>query len=277
MLLIEFVATYADQRDIREGTVGQYLWSVRSLEKFLGRPSSVADLQPEIVNRWLRHLGENASPYTVRSKRCQMLVLWRAAADEGLVAPPPRRIRAPRLPERLVRTLDAAGVHTLLDFVRTLPGRLNSRPRAGYLATLIAATCDTALRQSDLHRLTWDQVQQAHGRLQIVQVKTGRRRWVVFSDATMVALSEFCGGDRGPIWPRGDRTAVTREIRQAAVACGLGKVTHTDLRRSAIRSVEEQQAGAGWIFAGHESDSTTRRWYLPKDLQYDSLPKPRLG
>lgn len=118
-----------------------------------------------------------------------------------------------------------------------------------------------------------ESVEKSSGRLQIVQVKTGRRRWVVLSEATRAAIRAWA--QPGLIWPRVRVDRVTREIQAAAKACGLEKLTHTDLRRSAIRSVEEQQAGSGWIFAGHESDSTTRQWYLPKDLVYDSLPRPR--
>jgi len=240
MRLVDYVTRYALDRDIREGTVEQYRLTVRSLEKFLGRSPSVEDLQPETINSWLRMIGEKCSPYTVKSKRAQLLVLWRAAADDELSPPPPRKIRRPKLPE------------------------------------LVLVTLDSALRQSDLHRLDWSQVLDAGGRLQIVQRKTGRRRWVHMSEPTMAELTSYMRGFSGSLWPMADRGAVTRDLRAAAVAAGLGRITHTDLRRSAIRSVEEQQAGAGWIFAGHESDSTTRKWYLPKDLVYDSLPRPRL-
>lgn len=276
MRLVDYVARYALDRDIREGTIEQYRLTVRSLEKFLGRSPDVGDLQPEVINSWLRMIGEKCSPYTVKSKRAQLLVLWRAAADDELSPPPPRKIRRPKLPERVVRTLDAEGVRRLLAQIATTHGTIAGRPRPTYLRTLVLVTLDSALRQSDLHRLDWAQVLDAAGRLQIVQRKTGRRRWVHMSEPTMEELTSYMRGFSGSLWPMADRGAVTRDLRAAAVAAGLGRITHTDLRRSAIRSVEEQQAGAGWIFAGHESDSTTRKWYLPKDLVYDSLPRPRL-
>jgi integrase len=277
MVLREWLSTYADARDIRPGTIDQYGWVIRSLEKFLGRLATQEDLTPETINRWLREIGERLSPYTVTSRRRQILVLWRSLSDEGQCPPPPRQIRRPKLPERIVRTLDATGVLALLGQVRSLPGTLGGRSRAGYLETLILATCDSALRQSDLHRLEWSEVRESRGRLQLIQQKTGRRRWVIFSDHTLDAMGRYMEGQSGLLWPRVERTAVTREIRAAAMAAGLGKVTHTDLRRSAIRSVEEQQPGSGWIFAGHESDQTTRKWYLPKDLQYQNLPRPTLS
>ena len=160
-----------------------------------------------------------------------------------------------------------------MHYLSSLSGTIAGRPRGAYLASLVKATLDTALRQSDLHKLELHAVIASEGRLQIVQVKTGRRRWVVLSAETIAEVCQWA--QPGLIWPRVRRDRVTREIQSAARSCGLGRLTHTDLRRSAIRSVEEQMPGSGWIFAGHESDSTTRTWYLPKDLEYQRLPRPR--
>lgn len=272
MTVENFVSQYAITRDIKDSTADQYRWTVRSLSQFLERPAQLSDLHPDTVNRWLKSLSGSLSPFTIHSRRGQLLVLWRAAIEMGKVSDEPKQIRRIKRPERVIRTINVDEARLLVHYLSCLSGSIAGRPRGAYLASIVKATLDTALRQSDLHRLDLCAVGKSLGKLQIVQVKTGRRRWVYLSADT---LSSLGWAQEGPIWPRVRRDRVTREIQLAARACGLGRLTHTDLCRSAIRSVEEQAPGSGWIFAGHESDSTTRQWYLPKDLQYEGLPKPK--
>lgn len=273
MTIDNFVAQYANYRDIRPGTIEQYKYTVKSLSRFLNRPAQLQDLHPDTVNRWLRSLSGKLSPFTIHSKRGQLLVLWRAAIEMQKVEEAPRTIRSIKRPERVVRTINPDEAALLVHYLSCLTGSIAGRPRGPYLVSLVRATLDTSLRQSDLHLLDWEATEKSDGKLQIVQVKTRRRRWVYLSQETLELIRPWA--QSGPIWPRKRRDRVTREIQSAARACGLGRLTHTDLRRSAIRSVEEQSPGSGWIFAGHESDATTRTWYLPKDLQYDGLPRPK--
>lgn len=115
------VEQYRLTRHIRPATVAQLHYTVRSLEKHLGREPTTADLVDDTVNRWLAAASETRlSLHTVRSKRRQLLTLWRAAVELGL-ARPPGRIRPVKAPplvptawsrEELGQLLDAAARKT---------------------------------------------------------------------------------------------------------------------------------------------------------------------
>ena len=273
MTLQMLLSHYANYRDIRPSTIRQYELSVRSLTKFLGREATTEDLTSDTVNRWLRSL--DLSPFTIRCHRRQLLAIWRGGADLDLLAGPPKGIRRIATPERVIRTLTSDECQKLVTVASRARGKIAGLPAAWYLETFIRATLDTAMRKSDLHGLDRQRVITARGRLEIVQVKSKRRRVVRLSGATLTAVKALAS-DGPKIWPEPRRELLTRWIRRLAIQAGIGHVTHTDLRRSAIYAVEKQAPGTGWLFAGHSCDQITRQWYLPAGVEYDRLPKPDL-
>jgi integrase len=274
-LLTEFLdQEYTAARDVRPNTITQYHWVIRCFAKHLGRPAKLSDLNRVAVNAWLVSIGNQLAADTVKSRRMTILSLWRLAAELGYVDSP-RLIRQARKRDRILKTIGPDDVRRLVAAARQLPGEIHGIGRAVMMTTLITATWETALRQSDLFALDWPMVRAADGRLQIVQIKTGHRRWVHFSGELLNEIAAWHPGS-GPVWPHLSGAGMLRNLRWACRLAGLPPVTHTDLRKAAITEVERRQPGSGWIFAGHSSPATTQGWYIDGASAYRDIRGPRL-
>lgn len=273
MTIEMFLKMYYQQvRDVRESTIQQYSWCVLSFSKWLGRPAEIDDLGQDVVNGWIRHLTSTLSRETAKSRRMTLLSIWNAAAALGYTKARTTGIRIVKTPAHIVRSLSSEQCHAIVDVISRLHGTLFGYPKSAYLSSLVKATLETSLRQSDLHLLEWPDVRDSGGRLQIVQFKTGVRRWVFLSQGLLREISAW-HGTAGLVWPRGERGTIGRILQRVGRELNL-RLTHTRLRQTAITDVERQQAGAGWLFAGHASPETTRRWYTDFDRVADGLPRP---
>lgn len=273
MTLDDFVGTYADFRPIRPSTESQYRYCVLSLERFLGRPATLADLTPEIVNPWLRHLAASGSVYTAHSRRCTLLSIWRLAAELGHIDPP-RRVRRVKRPEHLIDAISAEQCRELVAATAGLRSKFRGYCWRDLMRTWIVAALETALRPGDMLSLQWSQLSATGGRFALIQQKTGKARRVAFSQSLMRDIGTW-HKPTGLVWPI-SRQSAGRRIKLVGERIGLAGLTHTDLRKAAITDVERQCPGAGWIFAGHASPATTQSWYIDSEAAYCGVPAPSL-
>ena len=146
----EYARGYALLHDVRPETVAQYRITADLFERWAGHPARLAELDERSVSAWLRDYSATAAPSTVRSKRNQILALWRAAADEGLCEAPTLRVRGgrvPRLPveawtfDEVVKLLQASG--GVKRFHRC------GLPRRVWWPLAIRVAWDTGLRWGD--------------------------------------------------------------------------------------------------------------------------------
>jgi site-specific recombinase XerD len=91
MKLRDFIERYLLNRDVSDGYADQLKWLDNALTTATGKPPTIFDLTPTYVNQYLKATREKLSPSTRRSRRRMILILWRAAADEGLIPEPPAR------------------------------------------------------------------------------------------------------------------------------------------------------------------------------------------
>lgn len=263
---------YALIRDVRDSTIDQYGWCVLSFSKFLGRPALLSDLRHDVVSAWIKWLCGRGSKETAKSRRMTLLSIWSAATALGYAPARSGVVRPVKVPNRVVRSLTTEQCADVMSETRKLRGRLFRCRKAPYMTTLVRATLETSMRQSDLHILEWPDVVACHGTLQLVQIKTGVRRWAFMSRELLNEIAAW-HGPHGLIWPRGERGTIGKILQKIGLKLGI-RLTHTRLRVAAITDVERQQAGAGWIFAGHASPATTRTWYTDFDRVADSIPRP---
>lgn len=263
---------YAQARDVRESTIKQYAWCILSFSKFLGRPALLSDLRQDAVNEWVKWLCSRGSRETAKSRRMTLLSIWNCAAALGYVNRRTEFIRTVKTPQRIVKSLTQEQCLQIMQEARNLRGRLFRCPKGQYMASLIRGTLETSLRQSDLHALEWPDVLANRGRLQIVQRKSGIRRWVFLSEDLLAKIGKWHGPD-GLIWPRGDRATVGKILQQIGRKMGI-RLTHTRLRVASITDVERQSPNAGWRFAGHSCPTTTQRWYTDLDMSAEGIPRP---
>ena len=138
----------------------------------------------------------------------------------------------------------------------------------------IRVTLETSLRPSDMHKIDWDELKDRNGEVKIVQHKTSYRRLVRVSTDTMEYMKTW-HRKHGPLFPRPGSSTIAHTIKRIGVNAGIPWMNHTVLRKTAITAVDAVSPGSGWIFAGHRSPATTRRWYTDADRVAAELPIPK--
>jgi integrase len=274
--LLVFVDDYSLENDITKSSIEQYQIAVNRFSVWLGRPAMTTDLEPQKVNAFLRDYAEQVSAHTAQSKRRSLLVLWRAAAEKGLVELP-GKIRQIKAQKTLRDYWSLDQVRQLVTVTSALTGRLPvvEINRADYFTGLVLAAYETGLRMADLLKLERSCLDEDW--FPVTMQKTGLVHWCRLNPETKRVITrtydDFAPPRRlcWPTWGRGDAASqaklVRRELWKAMKIAGL---TASDgpfkmLRRSSINAVDQLQPGAGQRQAGHTSATTTQRWYLSDD------------
>lgn len=246
MRLVEFVDVYATTRELASETIRQYRTTAERLEVWAGEAVHLHDLNEMLVSAFLRDYGRAVRPSTVRSKRTQIMALWRAAADEYLCDPPTRRVRSARVPWEPRDSWVVDEVRELLRAAGKLPRTFrNGLPRAHWFDLAIRIAWDTGLRWGDqvtLHRgdLCGDVVV-------VSQHKTRRPVCSRLSASTMAALNQSL--ERFPrelLTPwAGSRETFNAQVRRLVEKAGVRPGTWKWLRRGSATDVEIQEPGRG--------------------------------
>lgn len=265
---------YAQQRDVKPSTIDTYLGVIRQFKVFLGRDPRANDLSRDIVNAWLSCLQQTLSPFTADSRRMTILSLWNVAHSLGMVDRPDG-IRTIKKPDILIRTLSSQQIELVILICRNLAGTMGALdvPRRDYMTTWVQMTLETSLRPSDMVRIKWPELRDSDGMIQLVQRKTGYRRYVRVS-GSLLDLIRCWHGPSGDLFARVGSSTISHTIKRVGRQAGVHWLNHTALRRTSITAVESVAPGSGWIFAGHRSPATTRRWYTDADRLAQAIQVP---
>lgn len=248
---------YSVQRPLAPETLRQYQISVDLFDRWSGGPVALSDLDEMAVSEWLRDLALTRSPSTCRSKRTQIVALWRAAADDGLCDPPRRRIRSVRVPWRPPVAFTYDEVRRLVAAAETLP-RWHScgLRRAAWWSLAIRVAWDTALRLGDETRLRVDQIG-ADGTIALTQHKTGAPWIGRLSPSTLTLARETVAQcPRGVLLPwRGSHETFSAQFARIVKRAGVRLGTWRWLRRGSATDAELLERGAGARQLGHRPGS----------------------
>jgi len=248
-----YARDYGLLRDVRPETLRQYQISADLFERWAGGPVRLEELDEQSVSAFLRDYSATAAPPTVRSKRTQILALWRAAADDGLCDPPTRRVRSVRVPRRPVVAWERAEVERLLAACQALPRwhRCGLR-RSVWWDLAIRVAWDTGLRWGDLVALPVEAVR-ADGAVVWSQAKTGSLIACRLQPSTLAALLaslEACPRSLVCPWPASHET-FTDQVARLVKKAGIRPGTWKWIRRGSGTDVELQQGGAGHLHLGN--------------------------
>lgn len=268
---------YSLIRDVKPGTLRQYVIVADLVERWAGRPVRLDELDEQSVSEWLRDYSATVKPHTVKGKKAMLLALWRAAADDGLAPEPSsRRVRRVRVPELVPTAWTKAEVERLLAAAATLPRKHRcGLSRASWWDLAIRVAWDSGLRWADLVALRVDAIGD-DGAAAVTQEKTAKVSSFRLSASTMAALRaslKACPRDLVCPWPASGETfrdQVTRLVAKAGIRAG----TWRWIRRGSGTDVELQLDGAG-----HRHLGNTRRVF---DQSYGDptiigrqIPSPR--
>lgn len=278
--------SYALLRDVRPETLRQYQIVADLFERWAGGPVLLEQLDETSVSAWLRDYAATAKPATVRSKKAQILALWRAAADDGLAPEPTaRRVRRVRVPAQVVTAWTRDEVEQLLRAAAGLPRRHRSgMSRAAWWDLAIRVAWDSGLRWGDLVALRVDAIR-PDGTCTVVQSKTGRPTTFRLSQATLEALAATlrdCPRALACPWPASHET-FNAQARRLVARAGIRPGTWKWIRRGSGTDVEAQADGAGCrhlgntpaVFAASYGDQAIlgRRTPAPRELLVAALAR----
>lgn len=260
MQLLSALEQYALARSLSRGAEYQMRRSVILYSLYRRRTTTVDDLEPEAVSRWLQHLQETHSQRTVAGHRANVLALWRDLANRELVAPPNRVRRVSRPdPCPVAWTLDE--LESVLRQCEQLRGTFRSRPasRSVYCRTLVLSAYDTGLRRSDLWRLRREQIR-PDGSIVLRQQKTGRTHCPRLRDCALEGIHELpgdvplqCPYSSASDWYRWWKSAV---IGPAGVRPGaLQQIRRTGATHLAVSHPEAVQR-----YLGHRTPQMSRHY-----------------
>lgn len=256
--LRDYLAEYALTHEIDAETLRQYRISVGLFDRWYesrhGRAVGLDDLDELEVSAWLRdYAAEGRASSTVRSKRTQIVSLWKAAADDGYVEPPRRRIRSVRVVLKDPEAWTREEVRRLLDVCQGLPRRHKcGLRRSVWFSLAVRLAWDTGLRWGDLIRLRVDQVT-ADGFVALPQHKTKRIVVCRISPSTIELLRQtLVDVPREVIvpWPSSHET-FNDQVRLIVAKAGIRPGTWKWIRRAGATDVEIQLSGAASRFLGH--------------------------
>jgi integrase len=277
MYLSDFVSRYALARDCCAAYVQDLQATVEQLSKYAGRCLRLEDLESDFVNGWLASLKGRFSPRTIRNKRVNLCVLWRAAFNERLIEKPPERIRAIRVPQSIpigfLREELAALIH-VADDLRS--NWCDGTPRRLWFGSYFRGAYDTALRLGDMLDIEIPWIWPG-GYLSIVQNKTGRTHRVQFRQETLAMIYELVGSrTTGKVWS----LPVRREqffwwFRKLRERAGLPQGTSKWIRRSSASYVAAHYGyDAASEHLGHRSRELAQEHYLDPRIAWQQRPMP---
>ena len=245
---------YSLLRDVKPGTLRQYVIVADLVERWAGRPVRLDELDERSVSEWLRDYSATVKPHTVRGKKNMLLALWRAAADDGLAGEPTaRRVRRVRVPQLVPTAWTKAEVEALLATVAGIPRRHRcGLRRAVWWDLAVRVAWDSGLRWGDLVALRVDQIG-PDGTVSLTQSKTAKVSTFRLSPTTLDALRATlaaCPRDLVCPWPASGETfrdQFSLIVHKAGIRAGTWKF----IRRGSGTDVEMQLPGSGHLHLGN--------------------------
>lgn len=273
--LTEFVVQIARQRALAGTTAKQHLYIVASLQKFLGRPPIVADLNAATVNEWLAWLDTKMT--TRVTQRGKMLVLRNAAIDAKLI---PRgedkidRLRAiPPQTECWSWASDEGDLQRLLRHIERLPlTTLDGVPRKLFWRAFVLVALDIGLRLGDLIRIGIKNVG-PDGTVSLVQNKTRNYHAPQLSDRALNALAAAGLLSREVFFASYSPSQIGGRFAKIVKDAGL-KGSAKWCRRTGATIVEHDNAGQAWRYLGHTKPGLDRTNYIDWSKLRSRSPRP---
>jgi integrase len=220
----------------------------------------IADITVEEVDNWLRDLP--GSPKTRADYRANIGVLFSCAAQRRMIDFNPVAFTAkPKLIDRPPEIFAVDELRTLLEAAqRTEPGVL----------PLLAIGAFAGLRDAEIKRLDWSEVDLACGHIEVkaAKAKSARRR-IVPVQPNLAAWLQPYSGMKGAVVPKGARRKLDRVRKEA----GLARWPNNGLRHSfaSYRLAAIHDAPRVAAELGHTSPqmlySTYREVVLPEEAE----------
>lgn len=288
MLLAELIPLYVAARnahrpigrELADKSVEHLIESERAFSRYLGRPARVEDLQAGIVNELLRQLVKDGrSPYTAKTRRSGILLLWRFAFREGLTAHPYAGVRNVACPPLAITGYSLEDMSRFVAYVATLRGvvRRTGIPKRIYWVSFLRTDWEVGARISDMMRVRAEHFD-PQGWLWLREQKTGKAGWRRLRESTAETIAACIAENpsRERIWPGYTRKNAYRIFRQLADLAGV-QGTSRYIRRGGSSEYDRLHPGNGWRFLRHSTPEVWERHYrVDKIVDADASGPPEI-
>lgn len=265
MSLRDLLSAYIGSRE----TSNRYRESLtRTVKRAVGAGvSSVADLQPEVVNRFLSELS-TPSPTTKANIRRELLTLWRWAYEQRFTDQPPlrvMRIRPAASPPQAWSIPELQRMLACAESDCTPVGGVTTMRVCDYMPCWILIAYDTGLRFSDLLALQCKHIR--NGFVMTTAQKTRKpvaRPLSPYAAQLVQRMIEQSPDGSVFEWFLTRRRAI---LSMRAFLKRHGFVGSTKyLRRSCATYIEAERPGAASRYLQHSAPHLVTRHYLDESL-----------
>jgi len=265
--LTEFAESYvADRFDLSEGYRAELLRAVKQLNEWAGYDLPLGDLSVRLVSDFLRSRIANSSPVTVNNKRRELLTLWNAAAEAGLVLSPGtiRRLQEPLDPPSAWTVEE---VRTLVEQCQQEQGYIAGISAGLWWATFVMAIYWTGTRPSALLQVRPEDLHGDGLLIRGASQKNRRGQWHPLPLSFLGELRQMGGGpERLWPWPYHRNTlfaSFRRIVEKAKIPLPLGgRQLFYRLRRTHLSYCAAADPLLAQRQAGHADYRTTERHYI---------------
>lgn len=273
MLLDDVLGLLLQESDLSKLTREQYERSVTRFGKYLERPAKIADLSLDNANGFLRWASSKyeLGPVSVKNHRAGIIRVWNYCVDPLELCEDfnPRRIKTPKIPEKIVKAWSPEQFELLLSSAQDMPGQLQCGvPASLFLTCWLWLGYDTGLRPGDLLSLTWGDVDTHAKTITTVQNKNGKIHTALLSNNSLAALDtmrRFGFSTVFPVGPSGVHRWERILFRRAAKRGfhrlhrqGLGTLRKTHATQVFLASDVATAAES----LGHSDTRTVRKHYI---------------
>lgn len=287
MTLRDYQRFYVSQRFVSDGWSEQLRIAVRLFEAFAGDSSRVDNLSATGITAWLRAYSGHVAARTANSKRCAILCLWRAAAEDGLCEPPGRVPKVPE-PQHLPEAWTVDEIERLLAAARLEPGTIGGVEACRWNPALLLSLYDTGARLGAMLGVQMSDVlfDQRALILRAAHQKQNCDQYCRLSDQTVAAIaatvSPAATGMRVLVFPwPWRRAALYRRMsgicRRANVRYGRGAGGLYGKLRKTSGTLIESAGGDGARHLGNTREVFEKFYYDARfaPSQIDLLPRPK--
>lgn len=288
MTLLEFADSFIRcNLDLTPKSAEQLRITVRRFDEFARHSVRIDELSRELVSDFLRNRLVRFARETVKRNRRHLLQLWREAAEQGLITPPPKiaTIRCPRpLPKAiplatLTRLLHAANQQTHLMRGTTIQ-------RSLFWRSILLFIYDVGSRLTATLDVEWTDLD-VDNRVAVLRhgvAKTKLGQLLDFSEQTADELRLLRHvSTSSKVWPYPYcKRQIWAQFKALMIAAGLSPergIAFHALRKthaSMTAAVTNRQTACDRM--GHTSLSMTERYIDPRLLKIvrvaDQLPRP---
>jgi len=278
------VTVYVPSRmELSVGAIHQLAVACRQLEAFAGRPLLPADLDEDLVRRFLSGFRSSHAAATTNSRRRDILAIWQNAFDEGYAEQPPRRKRIPTATANgdLPRAWSVDEVSRILAAASQDAWPIAGLPAADWWVSFLLVLYDTGERRGAALAARPRDIDWEHACVLFRKTKTGRQRWCHLHSDTLAACKRLHDPMRPRLWPWPfSVNALEKRLKRILLRA---KVWHPPGRlfrlfRITSGTLCEQNGGPGDKHLGN-SRAVFERHYLDRRFTPDTLqflPRPQV-